>query len=108
MLIVGEIKVELYEKTPLQDLMKSKQFIKSTFKVTQQSDALRLALVFKYGGFYSDMDAVIKSQHFQEYYRSNKNQCKSWFLCSSRFEKKHQPELQIVASTSSMLAEPKW
>lgn len=48
----------IYENTPLQDLMKSKLFLKSKFKVTHQSDALRLALVFKYGGFYSDMDAV--------------------------------------------------
>ena len=48
----------IYENTPLKGLIKSKKFAKSKFKVTHQSDALRLALVFKYGGFYSDMDAV--------------------------------------------------
>ena len=44
--------------TPLQNITKSTQFTKSEFKTTHQSDALRLALIFKYGGFYSDLDAV--------------------------------------------------
>jgi len=49
---------KIYEKTPLQDLVQSNIFSNSKFKATHQSDALRLALIYKYGGFYSDMDAV--------------------------------------------------
>ena len=48
-----------YEGTPLQDLVKSAIFLKSPHHVTHQSDAMRLALIFKYGGFYSDLDSVI-------------------------------------------------
>jgi len=49
---------KIYKDTPLQDLVASRKFQKSKFYVTHQSDALRLAVIFKYGGFYSDMDAV--------------------------------------------------
>jgi len=48
----------IYENTPLQDWIKSNQFDESKIKVNHQSDALRLALIFKYGGFYSDLDMV--------------------------------------------------
>ena len=50
-----------YEGTPLQHLVKSEIFLKSPHHVTHQSDAMRLALIFKYGGFYSDLDSVILS-----------------------------------------------
>ena len=49
---------KIYEDTPLHDLVQSNTFANSKYKATHQSDALRLALVYKYGGFYSDMDAV--------------------------------------------------
>eukprot|EP00092_Neocalanus_flemingeri_P102797 GFUD01131504.1.p1 GENE.GFUD01131504.1~~GFUD01131504.1.p1 ORF type:complete len:381 (-),score=72.29 GFUD01131504.1:121-1263(-) len=48
----------IFVNTPLQDIIRSKKFAKSQYKITHQSDALRLALIFKYGGFYSDLDAV--------------------------------------------------
>ena len=49
---------KIYKDTPLQHLVASQKFQKSKFHITHQSDALRLALIFKYGGFYSDLDAI--------------------------------------------------
>jgi len=48
----------IFEDTPLLSLIQSKAFKESCCKIEHQSDALRLALVFKYGGWYSDLDAV--------------------------------------------------
>ena len=48
----------IFKDTPIHNLTQSKKFHESQFKVSHFSDALRMAMVYKYGGFYSDLDAV--------------------------------------------------
>ena len=53
---------EVFSDTPLWQWWRSKRVLKSQFKTAHLSDALRLALLWKHGGFYSDLDTVaIKS-----------------------------------------------
>jgi len=49
---------EVYSNTPLLETIQSKKFAYSKFRATHQSDAFRLALIYKYGGFYIDLDTV--------------------------------------------------
>jgi len=46
------------EATPLENLVRQGALQNSKWPVTHLSDAVRLALVFKLGGFYSDLDSV--------------------------------------------------
>ncbi|TRY71083.1 hypothetical protein TCAL_04271, partial [Tigriopus californicus] len=49
---------ELSQRTPLQDLFKSNLLWDSQYGIVQLSDALRLLLVQRYGGVYSDLDMI--------------------------------------------------
>jgi hypothetical protein len=49
---------QVFNATPLLDWWKSSQVLKSGYKVAHLSDASRLALLYKYGGFYSDLDTI--------------------------------------------------
>jgi hypothetical protein len=50
--------LDLFIGTPLLDWWKSAKVLASSFKVAHLSDAARLALLYKHGGFYSDMDTI--------------------------------------------------
>jgi hypothetical protein len=49
---------ETFRDTPLWPWWWSKQVMTSPFKTAHLSDALRLALLWKYGGIYSDLDTI--------------------------------------------------
>jgi len=48
----------ILKDTPLEELESSGKLGRSKWKMTHYSDALRLGLLYKFGGFYSDLDAV--------------------------------------------------
>jgi lactosylceramide 4-alpha-galactosyltransferase len=50
---------ELFNNTPLLDWYKQGSVLNSTFSVVHVSDAGRLALLLKHGGFYSDLDTIM-------------------------------------------------
>ncbi len=50
--------VELFSKTPLALWWKSGNLEYSKFRTAHLADAARLALLWKYGGFYSDLDTI--------------------------------------------------
>ena len=47
-----------FEDTPLYRFYQRDDFRNSSFKAVHMSDALRIALIFKVGGFYSDLDTM--------------------------------------------------
>jgi len=49
---------KIFSGTPLEGFEKRKSLIKSQYKSVHVSDSLRLALIYKAGGFYSDLDSV--------------------------------------------------
>lgn len=51
----------VYENTPLYQWWTSKRKLieKSKFKIHDLSDTIRIALIYKYGGFYSDLDNIL-------------------------------------------------
>ena len=49
---------ELFRDTHLDSWWTKGQVFKSNFKVAHLSDAARLAVLYKYGGFYSDLDTI--------------------------------------------------
>jgi hypothetical protein len=49
---------EAFADTPLWLWWRSKKVMTSPFKTAHLSDALRLALLWKYGGIYSDLDTI--------------------------------------------------
>ena len=49
---------KIFSQTPLQGFEKRKSFLNSQFRDVHLSDSLRLALIYKTGGFYSDLDSV--------------------------------------------------
>ena len=48
----------MFDGTPLEKFYQLDQFLKSPHKVLHLSDTLRLAVVYKVGGLYSDLDSV--------------------------------------------------
>ena len=49
---------DAFVDTPLHRFYQREDFRKSLFKAVHTSDALRMALIFKVGGFYSDLDTL--------------------------------------------------
>ena len=49
---------DLFAETPLWHWWNDGQVFKSAFMIAHISDAARLALLYKYGGFYSDLDTI--------------------------------------------------
>lgn len=50
--------IELFRNTPLWPWWTNGQVFRSSFTSAHISDAARLAILFKYGGFYSDLDTI--------------------------------------------------
>ena len=50
--------IDLFGKTPLASWWKSGNIDFSKFRTAHLADAARLALLWKYGGFYSDLDTI--------------------------------------------------
>ncbi|XP_023222913.1 lactosylceramide 4-alpha-galactosyltransferase-like [Centruroides sculpturatus] len=50
---------DTFEGTPLEEWFRSKKWSKSKYSVTELSDALRMLLIWKFGGMYLDLDVVI-------------------------------------------------
>lgn len=55
-------KVEFSRGTPMEDFMSSGKLEKSKFRVEHTSDALRLLLLWKYGGTYLDTDMMVQKR----------------------------------------------
>ena len=49
---------KIFSRTPLEGFEKRKSLIDSQYRSVHLSDSLRLALIYKAGGFYSDLDSV--------------------------------------------------
>ncbi|CAF0827672.1 unnamed protein product [Brachionus calyciflorus] len=56
--VIKFIPEEIFSNTPLWDWWLSGKVFNSTFMIAHLSDAARLALLWKYGGFYSDLDTI--------------------------------------------------
>ena len=56
--LVKLILLELFDDTPLFEWWISGVVFKSSFYLVHISDAIRLVLLYKYGGFYSDLDTI--------------------------------------------------
>ncbi|XP_067125780.1 lactosylceramide 4-alpha-galactosyltransferase-like [Centruroides vittatus] len=50
---------DISEGTPLEEWFRSKKWSKSKYSVTELSDALRMLLIWKFGGMYLDLDIVV-------------------------------------------------
>ncbi len=50
--------IDLFDKTPLVYWWKQQTIKFSEFRTAHLADATRLALLWKYGGFYSDLDTI--------------------------------------------------
>ena len=49
---------DAFEETPLERIYQRAEFLESNDRPTHLSDMLRVAIVYKYGGFYSDLDSI--------------------------------------------------
>ena len=49
---------DTFKHTPLETILEKREFMTSQYQAVHLSDMLRLAIVYKYGGFYSDFDAM--------------------------------------------------
>lgn len=55
-------KVEFSEGTPMDEFMRSGKLEKSKFRVVHTSDAIRLLILWKYGGSYLDTDMIVQKK----------------------------------------------
>ena len=49
---------DVFVETPLEKIYQRNEFLQSYYKTIHLSDLLRVALIYKVGGFYSDLDSV--------------------------------------------------
>ena len=47
------------KNTPIEDLYNLPEYKSSPNRMTHLSDSLRLVLIYKFGGFYSDIDMIV-------------------------------------------------
>ena len=59
---------DAFEGTPLERIYQRAEFRKSSYGPTHLSDMLRVAIIYKYGGFYSDLDSITIKAWFRNGY----------------------------------------
>lgn len=57
-ILIKLVPYDLFQDTPLSKWWAQRRVFKSPYFLAHVSDAVRLALVWKYGGFYSDLDTI--------------------------------------------------